>query len=1663
MGLNDSSISINESWMFRQGKLGIDDSNRTEIELRQHEINSKHQIIYFNPTDTVSNYKNVIDIRKDDILDTDNRYVHYIDDLIFNTESINNLKLYTAGEVLENETTETIFNLEDIGAVFDSTAVYANIPTWDNTTSYKSGDSVRHQGKLYDCIVNSTGIDLVQEAIIELGNTRYPTFSFGSTAQISICDILDPTCIPTTVIFGNSVTSHYDVNITGSVFNPIPTTQDSNLVIDNQYINMSKVGFENVFSSNPSFESTYVPEFANASGKTLIIDSTVYDLFYTASISNETLNGDGVQQYTTETTTTAQTSAPIVATSMIGGIEYTIATPGTTDFTLYGSTDNVIGTVFTYTTGTTVTGDGTVTFEETIITTTLVPTAITGTSTFTLSQELGLGTNNINVYVDSVQLDGTLLSTSQYTINSSLDTIEFATIPMDGTVITVIFGYTNPMAGQEIIDRIYEQTPPSTLSFSINSDGMLKVIKDVNGDINGTLSIGNGTANADLGISENIIFANDQTQAIYVATTLAKIISNIQEENISGLTVSEIDNKINIISTNTSLLISGSTDVLSSLGLTTTTHVATTYIEQAPDTLDSAIVKLRSTYDPQDTGVIEFTNISGFLEIKTALPFIDLGDTGFNVQAGIMSGILSTLNSSIENIFKNNEWQEIDNDPAGISVHIVDDNSFMYNSLEERQIRYGSWNVFQFMTFDLYSDGDNQCTICAGNVTSDGNDAQITFNKEHNLNVGDYILILNSTTTPSIDGIHKVTKIHTSDNTTLFVDSFIEKCGTSPSILVARSMRFKSLTDIEDSLSSIYYSYQDDDLTWCSEFDGNTGTGVYKYSNGTLTQWRATLSRPTNKDLDSIQIYNGDDKNLSFELEIFDPLRGIIPGVAGRNIDITSVVDFAAYTDSNDDTDIDIENAWGEYEIGKIWWDTSTVRYYDYDQGDLDYKSTHWAKQFPGSSIDVYEWIKSPVPPEEWEQLVESRTMVYGHPASGEAYAVIQNITDEPYYYYSQLEQWNSNLGHYDDVYYFWVKNKTSITNKTKDLPVSQITKIINDPTATGIGWCAFVDGYSVILSNVRPYLNDTSSILQIDMFAPGQTHSNWTCITAGIDSIPDYWYMGARDNLVGSINKIVDTELVYTRPLPNKLIHRFNQYGDDRETGQAWFTNLIGARREAIVSLNYILKGITVLRTTPNWDDRLANPITYYWDYAAYETNEFNISGQFPSLYLDSDTNISTVDSNKDTLVVISKYDDELGLAQDETYLFDNGTWHLIKKLNSTIQFNDLVYDIDGWDTTEWDANTWNELHQDAMYHIMEAARYDIFINKSKKYFNTWFFNIIDYVLADTEHTDWVYKTTYVDVTVEIPLALELKKYKRNVVSHLDEYITEVKPYHTKVRQYYMNNNVSESVPTSISEIANIESDIVFGECANSLECLSTFSYDATFSGDEIDGAIFTDNVEPTETVEGPSFGDSVSYEEYDCGLFAHTHNYMNDMYGNNRRLSFAANVHEHLTMVVITNKSGSIVDNDSRTYMYLQDTHSNISAYTLPENKQSLLTTALDDSTIAIGVADISKFNNSGGYVMINGEILYYAQIINNNLEHITRGINGTFGTSAVIGDAIINIDDEKITTLDTITESVDTSSGLYISGLRFNDPGKSLLDPGQNNMEPTQIHNSTKGISF
>ena len=52
------------------------------------------------------------------------------------------------------------------------------------------------------------------------------------------------------------------------------------------------------------------------------------------------------------------------------------------------------------------------------------------------------------------------------------------------------------------------------------------------------------------------------------------------------------------------------------------------------------------------------------------------------------------------------------------------------------------------------------------------------------------------------------------------------------------------------------------------------------------------------------------------ELEGFDPLRGIIPGVARKEIDFISAVDLAIYSDSTDENVTPSENnSWGEAEV----------------------------------------------------------------------------------------------------------------------------------------------------------------------------------------------------------------------------------------------------------------------------------------------------------------------------------------------------------------------------------------------------------------------------------------------------------------------------------------------------------------------------------------------------------------------------------------------------------------------------------------------------------------------------------------------------------------------------------------------------------------------------
>jgi hypothetical protein len=94
--------------------------------------------------------------------------------------------------------------------------------------------------------------------------------------------------------------------------------------------------------------------------------------------------------------------------------------------------------------------------------------------------------------------------------------------------------------------------------------------------------------------------------------------------------------------------------------------------------------------------------------------------------------------------------------------------------------------------------------------------------------------------------------------------------------------------------------------------------------------------------------------------DFIDPLQGKILGAARRNIDFIGAVDPASY---NNGTVHAQGNSWGEEHTGEIWWDTNNVRFIDPNQDDIVYASRRWGQVFPGSRVDVYQWIESSVTP----------------------------------------------------------------------------------------------------------------------------------------------------------------------------------------------------------------------------------------------------------------------------------------------------------------------------------------------------------------------------------------------------------------------------------------------------------------------------------------------------------------------------------------------------------------------------------------------------------------------------------------------------------------------------------------------------------------------------
>ena len=155
----------------------------------------------------------------------------------------------------------------------------------------------------------------------------------------------------------------------------------------------------------------------------------------------------------------------------------------------------------------------------------------------------------------------------------------------------------------------------------------------------------------------------------------------------------------------------------------------------------------------------------------------------------------------------------------------------------------GQWNVFKLMDTSLEIK-----EVCAGTKT--GNEAEIQTNAAHGLVAGDFIYIINTSSDPVIDGIHKVSGFPTGNSSEygstsvlksldhFYLDEYINTAGENGKVFVFKSVRFDTQKDMYLTLINPYYKWQNGWYAYCDAENfveilaGAPGTTVYSYTSG---------------------------------------------------------------------------------------------------------------------------------------------------------------------------------------------------------------------------------------------------------------------------------------------------------------------------------------------------------------------------------------------------------------------------------------------------------------------------------------------------------------------------------------------------------------------------------------------------------------------------------------------------------------------------------------------------------------------------------------------------------------------------------------------------------------------------------------------------------------
>ena len=563
----------------------------------------------------------------------------------------------------------------------------------------------------------------------------------------------------------------------------------------------------------------------------------------------------------------------------------------------------------------------------------------------------------------------------------------------------------------------------------------------------------------------------------------------------------------------------------------------------------------------------------------------------------------------------------------------------------------------------------------------------------------------------------------------------------------------------------------------------------------------------------------------------FNPLQGRILGIVRQNIDFIGAVDPAAYNVG------ELNNygqRWAQARVGQIWWDTDNVRFIDPNQDDIVYASRRWGQVFPGSTVDVYQWISSTVPPVDYTGP--------GIPLSTTSYSVTSSVTEQ---------------GLFVTNYFFWVQGITTVARSAqKTLSTVTISQYIESPRSSGIAYIAPINSSTIAIYNGLPYISAQDTVLHVEFdqqFTENAVHVEYQLIAQdradGFLSAPLYRKM--QDSFSG-----VDTQ---GSPVPDPFLSPSEKYGVLFRPRQSFFQNRFLALE------NYLGRANTVLTLYPvtesrkfnllnsaepepsassgAWNKRVANqeellfqdlaqvPVGYlylvvsdstnnglwtiyqvvsgllvgskelqlsrvqnydtkkYWSYVNWYLPGYNPLTR-PVAEVPTYSALETITVSEGSSVRVTAN----AQGKFEIYQLTAGDWIRVGLEDGTIQFSAVLWDYAlgrfGFDVEVFDAQYFDQEPVIETRKIIQAINEELFIDNLAIERNRLLTLMFNYILTEQQAPLWLTKTSLIDVDHTIRELVPFQIYRRDNQDFVLNYIQEVKPYHVQIREFNLIYN---------------------------------------------------------------------------------------------------------------------------------------------------------------------------------------------------------------------------------------------------------------------------------